>query len=204
MEREIRASVLCARDGNRGSGFALSLAAHLTLSSQDISIAPYSESSLSVKCINGLKIGRVFSYTFCMNTVPSVVLRWCSCSILAHSDYRDRNDLSQSLHTPTLISRLVYWPKTARLLPVFSFYLPRLWGRGSLSVPSYLRSLPSRLEVGTAVAVKGSGARISSPSSPCAARPANVFRCILGLNLHPFDCSVTNNFLCLLSVKEFP
>jgi len=100
----------------------------------------------------------------------------------------------------TGLKRLDCW----KCKPVFSFYLPRLWGRGSLSVPSYLRSLPSRLEVGTAIAVKGSGVRISSPSSPCAARPANVFRCILGLNLHPFDCSMTNNFLCLLSVKEFP
>ena len=34
------------------------------------------------------------------------------------------------------------------------------------------------------------------------ARSTNVLRCILGINFHPFDCLMTNNFLCLLSLTE--
>jgi len=36
-------------------------------------------------------------------------------------------------------------------------------------------------------------------------RPPDIFECILGITLHPFDCLMTNNFLCLLSIKsKFP
>ena len=34
------------------------------------------------------------------------------------------------------------------------------------------------------------------------ARPLNILRCIVGVNLHPFDCLITNNFLRLLCVKK--
>ena len=33
-------------------------------------------------------------------------------------------------------------------------------------------------------------------SSLDGARPPNVFVCILGINLHAFDCLMTSNFLC--------
>jgi len=36
----------------------------------------------------------------------------------------------------------------------------------------------------------------------CGARPPSVLRCILGINLHPSDCLMTNNYLCLLQIKR--
>ena len=36
-------------------------------------------------------------------------------------------------------------------------------------------------------------------------RPLNIFWCILRINLQPFGCIMTNNFLCLLSInRKFP
>jgi len=37
-------------------------------------------------------------------------------------------------------------------------------------------------------------------SGPGQSSAAKRIRCILGINLHPFDCLTTNNFLCLLSI----
>jgi len=52
------------------------------------------------------------------------------------------------------------------------------------------------------IAARGSGGenKLSQRS-----RPPNVSRCIPGINLHPFDCSMANNFVCLVSIKRnFP
>jgi len=46
---------------------------------------------------------------------------------------------------------------------------------------------------------------VSCPAGPGGTRPPNIFCCILGINLHRFDCLVMNNFLCLLSTeRKFP
>ena len=85
------------------------------------------------------------------------------------------------------------------LLPPALFILPlptlTLRGYTSLPFPSPLSSLPylpSPLEVGPIVA---------APQLV----PPNVLWCILSINLHPFDCLMTNNFSCVLSTeRKFP
>jgi len=55
--------------------------------------------------------------------------------------------------------------------------------------------------------LEGLGERISSPCNGSGGRSlaARGIWCILGVNLHPFDCILTNSFLCLLSIKRaFP
>jgi len=82
------------------------------------------------------------------------------------------------------------------------FYSPWLCGNSlplpSLpSVPFRSRPRPLPLEV-PPLRLRRLGERISSSSS-------NVFWCILGINLHPFDYLITNNFLSVLSIKrKFP
>ena len=51
-------------------------------------------------------------------------------------------------------------------------------------------------------AAKGSGGVHTPPAGSGGARPPNVFWCILGIHLRPIDCLMTNNFMCLLSVKK--
>ena len=86
------------------------------------------------------------------------------------------------------------------------FYSPWLCGNSLLLpslpfVPFRSRSRPLPflpLEVGAPLRLRGLGERISSSSS-------NVFWCISGINLHPFDYLITNNFLSVSSIKrKFP
>jgi len=79
------------------------------------------------------------------------------------------------------------------------------------SLPSFpplpFKLAPSPYKQASIVArgVEGLGERTALPSGSAGVRPPNVFWCILGLNLHPFDCFMANNFPCLLSIKrKFP
>ena len=59
------------------------------------------------------------------------------------------------------------------------------------------------LEVGPHCGYRKSGeAHLGSPAGHGRARPPNVFCCILGINVHPFDCLMTNNFLCFCRPQE--
>jgi len=59
------------------------------------------------------------------------------------------------------------------------------------------------LEVGPHCGYRKSGeAHLGSPAGQGRARPPNVFCCILGINVHPFDCLMTNNFLCFCRPQE--
>jgi len=59
------------------------------------------------------------------------------------------------------------------------------------------------LEVGPHCGYRKSGeAHLGSPAGQGRARPPNAFCCILGINVHPFDCLMTNNFLCFCRPQE--
>jgi len=64
-----------------------------------------------------------------------------------------------------------------------------LGGIRSLSVLSFLPSIPFvLLRSRPPLRLKGLGERISSPSGSGRSPSPNVFWCIFGINLHPFDC----------------